>query len=301
MRQKNASSSHVLSGASRDRIDLYLGNNIITKLPTELFNLRDLRILSLRELTFTLSSIVNLLDTGSNQITYLPPEIAKLENLVDLNIALNKLRFLPSELENMKNLTKLIVLPNPFLPEPSNATRVSEVLQKTSLVPPLTELALRVLLAPPLFPSGKETLLEDNGDLPICTGPTYRPISEPLRHILTTCVPNSVVPDAPSLLSKTDREEDQVTGIGRCPNPIHGRNASVFVRHVQERLTWVASIAGIRLGGLAPLRWRGCEKGCLEFLNSTTDSEEGEQEVIGTDNDIVHMVRFDAQVLDFDD
>lgn len=49
MRQKNASSSHVLSGASREHIDLFLGNNAIKKLPIELFSLRDLRILSLRE------------------------------------------------------------------------------------------------------------------------------------------------------------------------------------------------------------------------------------------------------------
>jgi hypothetical protein len=47
MRQKNASSSHVLSGASREHIDLYLGNNNITKLPPALFTLHDLRILSL--------------------------------------------------------------------------------------------------------------------------------------------------------------------------------------------------------------------------------------------------------------
>jgi hypothetical protein len=54
----------------------------------------------------------------------------------------------------------------------------------------------------------------------------------------------------------------------------------VFVHHVEERFTWVDSIAGIRLGGLAPLRWRGCGKGCLEFLNPTTITEEEEPEVV---------------------
>lgn len=228
--------------------------------------------------------------------------MAKLENLVDLNVALNKLRFLPSELSNLKNLTTLIVLPNPFLPEPLGAARVSEAQQKMSSVPPLTELAIRVLLAPPVFPSSKQTLLEEDGELPICTGPSYRPLSEPLRHILSTCAPGSVVPDHPILPSMiTTREEhDPVTGIGRCPNPVHGRNTSVFVHHVEERFTWVDSIAGIRLGGLAPLRWRGCGQGCLEFLNPTTITEE-ESEVIVADEEIVHTVRFDSQVLDFDD
>jgi hypothetical protein len=204
----------------------------------------------------------------------------------------------------MKNLTKLIVLPNPFLPEPLGATRVSETRQRLSSIPPLTELALRVLLAPPVFPSSKQTLLEDDGELPICTGPSYRPLSEPLRHILSTCVPGSVVPDHLILPSKTTTREEpnQVTGIGRCPNPMHGRNSTAFVYHVEERFTWVECIAGIRLGGLAPLRWRGCEQGCLEFLTPTAIAEEEEPEAIGTDEeDIVHTVRFDTQVLDFDD
>lgn len=47
MRNKSASSNQILSGASRDYIDLYLGNNLITKLPSELWTLRNLRILSL--------------------------------------------------------------------------------------------------------------------------------------------------------------------------------------------------------------------------------------------------------------
>lgn len=204
----------------------------------------------------------------------------------------------------MKNLTKLIVLPNPFLPEPMDAIRVSATSQNGSPVPPLTELALRVLLAPPTFPSPKETILEDEGDLPICTGPTYRPISEPLRHILSTCVPGSVVPEHPILPTEgtTREKQDQVTGIGRCPNPVHGRNKSVFVRHVEERFTWVDSIAGIRLGGLAPLRWRGCGRGCLDFLNPKTVITEEEPAAVEADEqEIVHTVRFDNQVLDFDD
>jgi hypothetical protein len=82
---------------------------------------------------------------------------------------------------------------------------------------------------------------------------------------------------------------------------MHGRNTSVFVQHVEERFTWVNSIAGIKLGGLAPLRWRGCGRGCLEFLNSTAVTVKEEPEVVGRDEDIVHTVRFGAQALDFDD
>jgi len=46
-RQKSASSSQVLSGTSMHQIDMYLSNNGISKLPTELSALKNLRILSL--------------------------------------------------------------------------------------------------------------------------------------------------------------------------------------------------------------------------------------------------------------
>jgi hypothetical protein len=237
--------------------------------------------------------------TGNNNIKYLPPELAKLENLVDLNVALNKLSFLPSELASMMSLTKLIVLPNPFLPESrGGASRTSETHQTGSRIPPLTELALRVLLAPPIFPSEKETLFEEGYQLPIPTGGPYRPISVPLRNILATCVPGSVATNDDTMW----KEDAQVTGIGKCPNPLHKGLGSIFVHHVEERFTWVDSILGIKLGGLAPLRWRGCQWGCLNFLDPIKDQEQVEDGNNNTDEtSVVKTVNFAAASLEFDD
>jgi len=229
--------------------------------------------------------------------------VGNLENLVDLNIALNQLSFLPCELNNMKNLNKLIVLPNPFLPEPNgDPSHVSQTRQIGPAVPPLTELALRVLLSSKPFSNGR-TLLEECFDLPIVTGPTFCPISGPLRHILATCVPGSITLDeAASRLSKSD-ESDYVTGIGLCPNPVHGTKGSVFVHHIEERFTWVDCIAGIKLGGHAPLRWRGCERGCLAFLDvETRDDERVHDSGTGVDDaGIIQTVSLATAVLDFDD
>lgn len=304
-RQKSASSSQVLSGTSMHQIDMYLSNNGISKLPTELSALKNLRILSLsmlRRFVYPLAYID--LPPGNNRIGYLPPEIAKLENLVDLNVALNRLKFLPSELTRMSKLTKLIVLPNPFLPE--TVSRVSETRHLGSRVPPLTELALRVLLSPPVatWPPEvvRDTVLEHHYMLPIPTGAFWRPISSPVRRTLAACVPGAITTDQDIMSPKTTNQEvvDEVTGAGRCPNPVHGDAQAVFVQHLEERFTWVDTIAGIKLGGVVPLRWRGCERGCLDFLDPPKDEPvtEIEDEDLG---DAVLTVQFAATELDFDD
>jgi hypothetical protein len=41
----------------------------------------------------------------------------------------------------------------------------------------------------------------------------------------------------------------------------------VFVHHAEEAYTWEDHIAGVNVGGSVPLRWRGCQKGCLDFLH----------------------------------
>jgi hypothetical protein len=41
----------------------------------------------------------------------------------------------------------------------------------------------------------------------------------------------------------------------------------VFVHHAEEVYTWENHIASVNVGGYVPLRWRGCQKGCLDFLH----------------------------------
>ncbi|PIL25484.1 hypothetical protein GSI_13374 [Ganoderma sinense ZZ0214-1] len=129
----------------RRDIQIYLGNNSISKLPPELFRVNALTVLSLR----------------SNDLTHVPPQIAHLKALQELNLAQNKLRWLPAEMLSMR-LTKLTVSGNPWLsppppppqqagaPTPDSADRrrpVSDTVVRF-VVPPLSEICLRILLAP---------------------------------------------------------------------------------------------------------------------------------------------------------
>ena len=43
--------------------------------------------------------------------------------------------------------------------------------------------------------------------------------------------------------------------------------------HVEQRLTWERRIAGLDVGGAVPVRWRGCQRGCLDFLGPNYDTK----------------------------
>ena len=216
-----------------------------------------------------------------NFIRYLPPEIARLKNLQSLNVCNNKLKFIPSELLEMK-LHSLLLFPNPFISPPPTSRPVSEIEYFAPKVPSLTELALRVLLAHPtsqksaLFSSATdvpETLLEQRFDLPLPIGASWYPISPPLKKTLSICVPRSVLCDESLAISNSDDESSPITGIGTCPNPEHGQEKKVFVVHVEQRLTWERRIAGLDVGGAVPVRWRGCQRGCLDFLSPNYETK----------------------------
>ncbi|RPD58859.1 hypothetical protein L226DRAFT_555043 [Lentinus tigrinus ALCF2SS1-7] len=81
--------------------------------------------------------------------------------------------------------------------------------------------------------------------------------------------------------SSSHPTEGEITGISVCPSPRHraddgswlDRRVPVFVHHAEERWTWQEEIAGVRVGpggvgGVGvPVRWRGCSRGCLAFLD----------------------------------
>ena len=79
---------------------LYLSNNAITTFPSELLNLTNLSVLSLRH----------------NKLTKLPPALAKLPRLVDINIAGNELKNLPHEMLDLYKRPEfqMTAMPNPF-------------------------------------------------------------------------------------------------------------------------------------------------------------------------------------------
>ncbi|KAF8909374.1 hypothetical protein CPB84DRAFT_1743944 [Gymnopilus junonius] len=274
-------------------LKFFFANNSFRTLPCELWMLSNLTVLSLR----------------NNKISYLPPEIEQLESLVELNVARNNLKYVPAELKMMKNLNKLILFPNPFKTPPTKVHTNLET-KPTPRVPPLSELILRFLVSKPVpgdLIKPRKTMLEELAVLPLATGHLYQPISEVLSHILATCVPGSViVNDNDDVVEEFDQDDEPkfVTGIGRCMSPRHRGHRPVFVHPLEVRFSWESKIAGIDLGAKAPLRWRGCHKGCLDFLKTTTEGDLGSK--VGKsgseDGEIIQTVRFDTtEPLGFDD
>ncbi len=91
------------------------------------------------------------------------------------------------------------------------------------------------------------------------------------------------------------------------------------MKHAEERFTWEDVVAGVNTGEPfgVPLLWRGCSKGCLDFLGSRrNDPEEnlhdeedtdvmweGDTEAVTTDTDDdvgVEAVHFGDGELGFD-
>ncbi|CBQ68496.1 conserved hypothetical protein [Sporisorium reilianum SRZ2] len=88
----------------RDRqatLSIFLGSNALTRLPSALFQLQNLRVLSLR----------------SNKLKFLPPAIGDLHNLSELHIAHNELQYLPAEILRLK-LEVFTWFPNPYFAKP---------------------------------------------------------------------------------------------------------------------------------------------------------------------------------------
>ncbi|KAF9234985.1 hypothetical protein BU15DRAFT_89731 [Melanogaster broomeanus] len=241
------------SGKERHVLQLYLGSNMIKSLPPELFTVRNLTVLSLR----------------GNKLTFIPPDICRLTNLSELNISFNQLTHLPWEMRDMR-INKLLVHPNPFLPELSQTTpplaitvpslttpKLSAVTTTLPQIPPLTELCLRLLLARSEGPSQQSTIAEYY----------VLPLSERWNippHVRTTlmeCVPGILRPRkrfSMDTISLDDQCVPTHTGPSACPNP----------EHKGRRFSWERRVAGVDIGGAVPLRWRGCLRSCLDFLDA---------------------------------
>lgn len=315
-------------GLPRENIQLFLASNRISRLPLELFALRRLTVLTMRTLLVSFLFGNANLPTGSNLLTYIPPEIAQLTNLHTLNIANNRIRYLPAEMLNM-TLNKLQVHPNPFLQPPPGSSPPRRTPRRTSTtendqsraevlgcpvssathplprVIPLVELSLRALLA---SPGREECMLSLQYELPLYEHPScpgepslpagkqrfYRVIPPHLREILDACVPGSVYADSEEEAESLPVSVE-VTGIGSCLSPRHGSRRAVFAQHAEERFTWDNTIAGVDIGGAVPMKWRGCEWGCLDFLTSKKEDASVEPAHDEDDLDMENVV----QVVDF--
>jgi len=86
------------------KIKLFLAKNELTRLPTELWNISNITVLSLR----------------NNKLLELPPSLCRLRNLQELNVAGNRLKWLPWELLHLmlspdRKLLRTSLGPNPFI------------------------------------------------------------------------------------------------------------------------------------------------------------------------------------------
>ncbi|WEW60538.1 hypothetical protein PRK78_006025 [Emydomyces testavorans] len=100
---KDAPLSEAAYGPLEPFLRLYLAKNRLTSLPRDIFELQELKLLSLRQ----------------NKLKEIPCAIRKLTKLQDLNLAVNRLEYLPWELLGLMqtgDLKRLTVHPNPFMP-----------------------------------------------------------------------------------------------------------------------------------------------------------------------------------------
>jgi hypothetical protein len=306
--RQESKNSAILPGENDENIHLYLAKNRITMLPKELWTLEHLTILSLRGcLQFDSLKVAERSRAGGNKITYLPPEIGTLKNLRDLNVSANRLKYLPFELNYLTSLVSINVHPNKLFLESPPSKRQRHVSEPEyvmpSSVPSLVELCLRVLASPPTedmqLKLNKDKLPPQNvleWYLPL--EPQVLPaISQPLLKTLDACSPGWIPREMIIQARDCEDESMHVNGIGRCANPNH---TSLFVHHAEQRYSWEASMAGLSLGGVAPVRWRGCCRGCLSFLDEHAEEEEETLEINCVQLEL-EPVAFDGTLPGFED
>lgn len=189
--------------------------------------------------------------------------------------------------------------------------QVSETTPLIHRVPSLNELLLRLLLSPvdPTKPDSG-TLLEAYYVLPL---PEEQPelhsteqslsrkvyfsryLPPFVRRILNLSLPGSVYLEEDTNTA-TIRSTPDTTGVGLCPSPKHQQLCTprLFIQHAEERYTWETMIAGVEVGGSVPMRWRGCQRGCLNFLEPSRENSPSLEQTIDSgqqdeDEDVVKV------------
>ncbi len=220
---------------------------------------------------------------GHNNLTGLPPSIHHLTSLEELQIGGNRIQYLPSEILRLP-LKKIGLHPNPWLPclePPPKTPRLLGPLQSNFVIPPLTEICVRILLSRPTSENlGKQkpkTYLERDVEMPLSRWnlpPKYLAV---LEASVSDGQPRSVCPDAVGGRRKEyNAMQDACSSL--CANQQrHIGVSSCFSEPAEERFEWVKRINEVDVGGLIPVEWRGCSYGCLGFL---------EEPDMGDDDDI---------------
>ncbi|KAI0929587.1 hypothetical protein AcV7_005080 [Taiwanofungus camphoratus] len=307
---KAASYSFVQAAAApnRNEIQIYLANNKICMLPQELFQLSGLTVLSLRSnalrtLPPQIAKLSNLreLNIAYNKLRWLPAEM--LDMHLEKLLVVGNPWIMPSV-----NFTASAQAKSGKHVSPTSVRFTIPSLTELCL---RRLLAPFDSLANSQASSGErksETVLEALYVLPLSGTDRYPP---EILEILRACIPRAVAKPASFTSSyKIPRsyheedvhahprhsssapaqrpdavgvDEETRLGIGICPSLAHhvsgDRKTPVFVQHAEERFTWERIVAGLNVGAGGgagvPIRWRGCEKGCLEFLYNEDKEEPG--------------------------
>lgn len=187
-------------------------------------------------------------------LTSLPPAIRFLKALRELNVANNQINYLPAEIQELR-LRTLHLQPNPFLRPPDTLVnlggkRLLGPLTCKFAVPPLTELALRCLLAPD---GGQATRIEralSLAEIDALDTPVH------MQSILRGSTGHSRARS-----SQIDHTEFDMR-LNNCPSPYHRRvsESSATIRNVrfqmeskdfvfhapsETRVEWVGEVAGV--------------------------------------------------------
>ncbi|KAF4593028.1 hypothetical protein EYR38_008735 [Pleurotus pulmonarius] len=264
-----------------------------------------IRANSLTSIPPEISKLANLreLNVANNKIRYLPSEILHL-SLAQLHVHPNPFLPIPPSLappiskrpfSRSRSLwgTRALMESREIEAERVHTKIVSEVSRKLPKVIPLQELCLRHLFSPcRQSPSNNPStsILQARYHLPLLEpdiwstpSPKVRlrsPFPDHLESLFEAILPGCTYGEEcvhqdsnPSVVSTPEEDDARITGVGTCPSPHHlapgsGSTPALFIHHAEERFTWEDTVAGILVGGSVPIRWRGCQWGCLDFLDS---------------------------------
>lgn len=257
-------------------LQIYLASNTLSarSFPSSFFTLSNLIVLSLR----------------NNQLEELSAGIGRLKGLVELSLGGNQLRWLPAEFAQLGSasqagsLEKLALYPNPWLKPPSpplrstlsaSASPPSRLLApvKTHFaVPSLREILTRKLLAPSPWE------------------PELRLVQDTIFGEATRLLPEHLHAPFEGLLSApNDKSFDYEANV--CRSEAHSESPVWYTLHAEERFEWVSQDSLVvdrakctsseegrgRRRKDIPVLWRGCSRGCLDWLD-TPDYEEEERD-----------------------
>ncbi|CCL98558.1 uncharacterized protein FIBRA_00558 [Fibroporia radiculosa] len=137
-----------------------------------------------------------------------------------------------------------------------------------------------------------------SGDTP---SPSKKPKNRDTDDVHTRRYPPLPRPQ-PVEQERTTEADRTLPGISVCASPVHQTSdgqwvdghTPVFVHHAEERFTWERIVAGQDVGAAGgimgvPARWRGCSRGCLDFLDEEDkpkDEADDEDTDVDMDGDV---------------